>query len=246
MIRRLLAATLLNAVLCLTNSSVGWGLQLSEMRDSVRRRVRDTTTDTSRQQFSDTQVNAALNEAQRNFINQTWVLSNTTSFPLINPQREYYMPSDFIVPLRVVISSVSLKETTLHELDGEGVNWTTSVSTPNAYYMERTFGSNVVMGFYPLPRSTTTFNVVKVYYAQQGTEMSSDSDEPFRSRIDLQQYSDCLVDYASGILWLTQGIPELAKPYFELYTARIDRVTKNLGSMPNYNPSLSGNRGPRQ
>lgn len=249
---------LLWAGLVLVLSSVGWGQSLSQLNASVRLRIRDTTLDATNQQFTDAQITQVLNEAQRNVINATWVLTNTTSFQLLSGQREYVMPSDFISPLRVIISSVPIVETTLQSLDasgntetnptyyGGGTQWETTTSTPTAYYMERDFNSNVIMGFYALPSTTSAPGQVKVYYAQQVTNLVNPTDLPFNGRTDLLQYADLLVDYAAATLWQAQAVMDYANSYWALYTARLKLMNDDVGKMPNYNPSFSGFRGPRQ
>lgn len=239
---------LLAVALHLGFSSLGWALQLSEIRSAARLRLRDTTTDATYQRFTDSDLNAIINEGQRDFVNRTTLLTNTTTFGLVNDTAKYVMPVDFMVPVRVTVVNKMLTETSYNELDQDQLDWTIRNSTPTSYFMHNvsTGVKQIQMGFYPMPSTTTATSAVDVFYLQQVTALNSDTDVPFNDKRFAYIYHDVLVDYATAICWLIQGRADYAKAYLDLYGAAIETARKNLGLMPNYNPALRGDRGSRQ
>lgn len=234
------------AGLILVLSSTGWGLQLSEIRSSVRLRIRDATTDTNNQRFSNSQLNDIINEGQRDVINKTWLLTATTFFGLTLGITEYNMPDDFLAPIRVTVSSRTIAETSYNGLDQDSTDWTVRTATPTSYYLNHNRTQDqVYMGFVPKP-STTSVNSVFIFYAREAPTMTSDTNEPFDGKEVYNQHHETLVDYTTGICWLIQGRHDLAKLYMELYTNRTEFLRRNAALMPNFNPALRGDRGPRQ
>lgn len=237
------------AALILVLSSTGWGLQLSELRSMVRLRTRDTTVDVTRQQFSDNTLNNVLNEAQRDLVNRTWILTATTTISLASNVRTYALPNDFIAVQRVTLNNVPITEVTLQGLDQNQTNWTTvsnSTGTSSVqYYVEHALGGNVLLGLYPLI-STVSANALLVYYTMQAPEMTSDASIPFNGRPEFYSYHDVLIDYATFIIWASQGDLSMAKPYLELYLSKALTMQQNIGKMPNFNPALRGDRGPNR
>ena len=224
-------------------SSPGLGLQLSELRDLTRLKLRDTTSDSNFQKFTDARILTLLNEAQRQIVNQTWLLSGTTTFGLVSGTAEYPMPDDFLAPLRVTISNKALEETTYQGLDADRTDWTTRSSTPTAYYITGYSNSLLPtqMGFVAKP-STNSVNSVTVFYAKRAADLVSDTDVPFGGKKIFLSYHDLLTDCAAGMGWLIQGRADLAGGYFTICGSRSEQLKRNNGMMPNYNPSLRGER----
>jgi hypothetical protein len=234
------------ALLLVSLPSLVVGLQLSNIKSSVRLRIRDTTSDTAKQQYSDSSLVAVINEGQRHIVNTTWLLSATTTFGLVSGVREYPLPSDLLVINRVTLSNKPLTEVTMQGLDADYSNWSVASSTPTMYYINRAVSTTSInIGFYALP-STRSVNSCVVYYTQTAPDLVNDTDVPFKGRLEFYQYHDLLIEYTAGMLWLMQGMPEFAKSYLELYYQKLDNMKKNFGNMPNFNPSMRGDRGPKQ
>ncbi len=235
----------LAAVAFITLSSVVEALPLSSLRSAVRSRLRDTAADVSYQRYSDATLDGFINEGQRDFVSKTLLMSGTTIFGLIQGEIEYDLPADYLSSIRVTISSRTLTQVSISGLDQEGMNWTIATSTPTKYYVTpHSNPTNYRIGFNPKP-STTSVNSVQMFYYQQATDLSADSDVPFAGRFQYVPYHPALIDYAAAIGWLVQGRMDLAKPFFDLYVGQVEIAKRNLGFMPDFNPSFTGNRPPR-
>ncbi len=230
-------------VLLLTHSSVGTGLQLSELRDGVRLRVRDTNTDTTHQQFTDADINEVINEGHRVVVGSLWPLRQTYTFSLTKSVRYYVLPTDLIVVTRVNLANKPLPEVTKQGLDADYDNWSVASATPTVYFIDKASSTGQsLIGFYPIP-STTSTNSCFVEYAQIPYELTADTSVPYNGRTELYPYHDLLMDYAAGNLWMMQGIPDLGKPFLEMYGMKVANFKSNLSQMPNFNPSIRGDRG---
>jgi hypothetical protein len=237
--------TLAAALALLAPSSPGWGLQLSDLITECRAELRDTTTDTNFQRFTNAQLTGFLNDAQNQIDNTVGLLSVSYGFDLVAGQREYALPLDYKAAWRVTLSGQRLPATSYNALD-QISNWTVARSTPTAYYIN-TYSSStasLIMGFYPTPRLSTTGGSVQIFYAQIPTQMVNLTDLPFNGRSNFAPYHYALSHYCAFRGWLVQNRPDLAKGYADVFASDVKMMKESISEEPDYNPSVQGYRGP--
>jgi hypothetical protein len=231
------------------------GETLSQLETQTRVLLRDTSADTSFQRFTTAEIDAFLNEAQRQMQNDSWLYQGNLSMNLISGQQEYALPSDFISIIRVTISSAAITQVSEQGLDGGGgntgyggtnVNWTVATSTPTEFYLDEYVSSAPVnIGFYPVPNVTSVGSVF-IQYVRQVPNLVNETDVPFANNAELLPYHDALADFAAAKCWYILGRIDMYTPLMAMYTARAAAARANLNKMPDFVPGMSGNRGPRQ
>ena len=253
----MLRRTLLIA-LCLTLAAVpsrpAWGLTLSQLETATRVLLRDTAADTNFQRFSTAEIDAYLNEAQRQMQNDSWLYQGTFTMDLTSGTIEYPLPTDYISTVRVTISSQALTQVSFQGLDGQdaspgsvGMNWTVSLSTPTEYFIDSfVSGGPSKIGFFMNPKYTTSGGPVFVQYVRQVPTLVAGSDVPFNGNSELLPYHDALADFAAARCWMILGRGDMAGQMMGLYTSRAGQARANLNKQPNWQPGMSGDRGTRQ
>ena len=215
-------------------------LTLSELRTEIRVRVKDVGTAGTRQTYSDTQLNAMINEAHRDIVNITWVIKKNTEIELVSGTTYYSLPTDIIAIQRVTRAKKVLKETTLEQRDAETTGWETAGGAPSAYFQDPSEPD--MIGFYPWPNTSASTGTIKVHYFAQANLLSVDGDEPYNAEDRYQSYSDLIIYYVAYRVFLIQGQFDKANLYKQEYETRIIVMRERVGSKPNYNPGLSGNQ----
>lgn len=216
-----------------------YALNLSDIRDEVRLRVKDDGVST---RFTDIQIDSLSNEGQRDIVNATWVIKKSTSISLVSGTTFYSLPTDLIAISRVTWRNRNIYEATLTKLDSDFNNsaWLDTGGPPRNYYQDMTQPDMV--GFYPWPNSSSSTGTVVINYFSQGTNMSSDSDVPFNAEERYKPYHDLIVFYDCYRLHLLEGEVDRATLYRQEYESRIVLMRDRVGSIPNFLPSFSGTR----
>jgi len=214
---------------------------LDDLRSQVRIVLRDTST--LRPRFTDAQLTTFLNQAQEQVNVAGWGNVKSTSTALAVGTTYYTLPSDFIVATRVTKDRKNLKEITLIERDAATNNsdWEGTGGTPTAYFIDPAQPESI--GVYPWPNSTSALGTLKVYYVAQPTAMAITTDEPFNGVNKLQEYTSLLVYHVAYRLLLTEGETAKSEYYRKEYEYGVMNMRERVGSKPNYNPGVSGDRG---
>jgi hypothetical protein len=204
-------------------------LTLSEVRTEIRRNVRDTASSSSLRRYSDTRLNALINEAQRSVVNETWPLSEVNTQSVILGTTYYPLASDAIKTWRVTLDSVALPELAFHQLDADnaGSSWLSSTGTPTGFFYDRS--TSTVIGLAPLPSGTGS---LKVYTYNRADDLSDDADVPYDGDVRLYPYHDLLVYHVSFRLLLEQNRITEADHYRALYDAGVELMNTNVGHKP--------------
>lgn len=220
-------------------SSPTYALSAASLITRARLMLRDTSTDTTRQKFSDAQLLAWLNDGQREANSFSWVLRGNTSISLAGGATEYVLPSDFMATWRVEFSNQKLDQTSWNELDADRPGWRTTTGKPSKYWLR--FSSVTLMGFYPAPVSSST-GTVTVDYIQEPTDITDTADSPWNNWEVLSPYHASLAYYMAfrgfGVL---QDAP-MAQQYFQEWQLYIEGMRTGLLKMPDYNPGMRGRR----
>lgn len=179
-------------------------MQLSDMRTRAQQRLNEL----SGTYYPTSQIDAALNEAQRVFVLLTLCLEKTPTFPLTAGTTFYSMRStypDWILPLRVTSTAgAKIWPSELEDLDSLDDGWQASPGAPSRY---------VSLGFdffavYPQPAAPGTS--VNITYACAPTPMVGDEDTPQIQEV----YHPALVDYGIYRCRAGEGAQEFAKTMF--------------------------------
>jgi hypothetical protein len=228
--RKLALAFLIGLLPCLAGA-----LTLSEIRTEARTMALDTGT--TRRRFSDTRLNAFINEAQRQTVTESRPILRSTQIELVVGTTFYSLPSDFLQVNRVTLDYDTLYELT-PEANDKTSRWETTASEPTHYFIN--FSSRTKIGFYPWPDSVSSTGTVRVEYFAQTTDMSADSDQPYNAITELIPYHYGLAYFAAARMSAVDGKVGLATLYFAEFRATIDRMKSEAKSRPSYRPGAIG------
>jgi hypothetical protein len=219
-------------------------LTLSEIRTQIRVHVKDVGVAGTRQTFTDAQLNALINEAQRDVINATWAIQDQTTISLVAGTTYYALPNDLIEISRVTFNNKNLKETTFAAEDAEASNaaWETTGGLPSKYFQDSTQPGYI--GFKPYPNTSANTGTIKLFYIAFPSDIANDSDVPFNGVPRLYAFHDLLILYTCYKIFLIQGNQTKFQMYATQYESRIALMAGKYGSKPNYTPGFSGTRGP--
>lgn len=214
-------------------------LNLGEIRTEVRRRTADIPD--PKVFFTNSELNAIINEGHRLVCNGTWVIHRSTSISLVSGTTYYSLPTDILEITRVTREYSLLKETTLDARDAESEDWEETGGTPAYYFQDRARPDQI--GFHPFPNSSSSTGTVRINYIAQAGTLSSDSDVPFNDSDRYVAYHDVLVYYGCYVVFLKANDPR-ATQYLQLFESTFNLIRDTVGSKPNFNPGFSGKRTP--
>lgn len=124
-----------------------------EIRDEIRRIIKDTDTVTTRQRWTDTILNNRINASQGKIAAITLCLTKrvATDVSIVSGTAEYDLDSKFLSEIVVQMLDANsqwtcLTKATEEELNAYNVNWRSLTGTPTSYYIAR--GK---IGLYPCP-----------------------------------------------------------------------------------------------
>lgn len=228
--------------------SLGHALTLAQLKTEMRRNLRDTSSDTSDQRYSDALLTDFANEAQRDIVNTTWLSYKTTSYVLTANTTYYSLPDDIIVPVQAIFknsggSTIELNEVSLKSLYDNNVGWEKITGNPNQYVVTQATSStanstsSLKISYFPIPNNTST-GTVTLWYYNQVDDLVSDSDVPFNGKRNLYPYHMAIVYHTAMRLKIIEGRLDEAQLFSSLYLNSLKTISEKLGSMPNYNPSV--------
>lgn len=228
-------------------------MSLSDMRTQIRRNVRDTSSDTTLQTFSNAYLLSYINQAQRDINSYVWAVKATTSTTLSANTTYYDMPDAFLAAEQVVWTKTTtgitseLEEISERSLRQRNPDYERQTAGPPVEYFIRypkDGSDNLELGVYPAPNSTST-GTLKVDYVAEPADLSGDTDVPFDGYEHLTPYHNSIVHLVTSRLLLIKGKTVEAQAYNALFQSDLDAMASRLGMKPNYNPSMIGG-GPGQ
>jgi hypothetical protein len=231
---------ILASILCISITGITHALNLGEIRTEVRLHIKDSNT--SRQNYTDAQLNSMINQAHRDVCNISWVIKKSDDFELSVNTTHYALPTDLIQITRVTFRDEALTEKSIAGLDGEfeESDWETSSGYPEDYYQNPVLPGYI--SFYPWPATSSSTGTVKVQYIAKANTLSSDSDTPFNGDDRFQDYSDILIWYPVYEIYAIEGRTDKAQYYLNAYESRLTFMMDKLGQRPNFMPSFGGQR----
>lgn len=210
-------------------------ITLSTARSDCRVLIQDTGS--TRNRFSDAQLLRFLNEGQKDMVQYAKPIRKSTQFELVSGTTYYSAPTDFLVPIRVTRSYQLLSEQSVQALDKQ-ISWQTVGGLPISYFVNHS--SRSLIGFYPFPNSTSSTGTIRMEYAAQATDLSSDSDQPFNSIVELQPYGYALAFYCAYRASLIDDLQTKAQAYYAEFRRGSDMLASDAFSRPNYRPGAVG------
>lgn len=225
-------------------ATFSFALSGADIITRARLSLRDTSSDVTRQRFSDAQLLNWINDGQREANSTNFILQSSATITLVAGTTEYALPSDYLTTWRVTINNLKLNETSFNEQDANSTGWQKiGVGTPINYYIY--LAPNPTIGFIPCPSSSfisTSGSSIKVWYIQQTVDLTTTSQIPFNGWLQLYPYHSALAYYlAYRGLW-TVGDTEQAQQYFAEWQAALGAMKMGIGKMPDFNPGFGGRR----
>lgn len=216
-----------------------YALTASEIISQARILLNDSSSDTGRQRFSDTQLLQFLNDGQREANVFSWVLRSSYTLTLTGGTTEYALPTDFLTTWRATLNGSKLDQTSFNQLDAESTGWQVARALrPTKYYVY--LASTSVIGFFPAP--TTSTGTVAVYYIQQPLEITSLSSSPWNGWLILSPYHSGLIYYVAYRGYMTLLNDKVAMTYFNEWTLYVNSLKEATLKMPDFNPGMAGRR----
>lgn len=236
------------ALLALAVAVPAAAMTRSELRDEVRRGIRDTATDTDLRRYSDTTLNAYLEEAQRALVNDTWCLEGYTSGSLSANTTYYTSVSTAAIAIKLVRFTAHttnnvrlLKERSKKSVYEQNPDWAKTAGAPNEYFAtySESGATNIVLGMVPPPATAST-GTIHVTWVAQADPFGSDASEALNGMTKLKPYHWALVYHVIEKIDRIDGFSAEADKYAALYTSAVEVMKARFGDMPNYNPGAVG------
>lgn len=226
--------------LMLSTAFPSHGMTVADILTRVRVNVKDQSTTSNRQQFTDATLINYLNDGQREANILAWLLQDKATLTLVSGTREYALPGDFLTSDRVIHNNIKLEQTSLSQLDANNTGWLSATgATPQKYYLYRTTFTQI--GFYPKP-STPTVTAVFVYYIKQPIELTATTDTPWNGWSSLVPYHSSLTYYVTYRAYRALEENELANFYYQEWVNSIEQMRRGVSSTPDFNPGFVGQR----
>ncbi len=194
----------------------------------------------TRNRFTDAQLLRFLNEGQKDLVQYAKPIRKAYSFELVSGTTYYSAPSDFLTVIRLTRSYQVLQEQSIQALDKQQ-QWQTVGGLPINYFVNHS--SRTLIGFYPFPNTTNSTGTIRVEYSAQATDMSSDSDQPFNSIVELSPYGYYISLWCAYRASLVDQQIANAQAYYAEYKRGSDLLAADAFSRPNYRPGAVGGSG---
>jgi len=206
----------------------------SEMVTSCRVFSRDSGT--TRQRFTDTQLESFLNEAQGDLAQALRPIRKSHEFELVAGTTYYDLPDDYTHAYRVTRDRQVLKEESMKSLDKK-TEWQSVGGLPSHYFVS--FASRTKVGFYPFPDTVNSTGTIRLEYVAQVDEMTSDSSEPFNGIDEFQAYDDILVHFCAYMVAVIDGQTDVAGVHLSLYQQGFKAMQDEINQRPSYAPGIT-------
>lgn len=210
-------------------------LTLSEIRTEARRWADDSLT--TRQRFSDSQINSWINEGQKLIDMRTLCMYDSYSFDLVTGTTYYDLPSNFLMVKRVRVTDIDIHEASPAMLDNKkGIDWEEQEGVPQYYFIN--FASRTKIGFMPFPDSSESTGTVTVDYIAFSDQLSNDADIPFNGIAEFSAYQYALPLYAAYKMAVIDERTDLAGILYGQFDAIVNLMSGLCIGRPNYKPAL--------
>jgi hypothetical protein len=152
-------------------------MTMDQLITAVRRNTRDTSSTTTLQRHSDSEILDLLNEGQREFGAETFAIERSTAIATQAGIAVYSLPSNFLAAAQVYhlisTTTVDLELVTRNSLYEEDPNWATTSGPPKKYWIRHDVTDALVtrIGITPVPSASST-GTFTVHYYSRPTDMT--------------------------------------------------------------------------
>lgn len=201
-----------------------------EIRDEIRRLVKDTDTTTSRQRWSDTVLNTRIDQSHDRISAITRCIIDDYDLDLVSGTQEYTLPSYFLQEEQVLYldgsgNYVAIGKRSENEMNMESAYWrATEGSDLELYYIR-----SATIGFYPKPNFSRTGGV-KIWLAKRPTAFSADADIPFDSLSTLYPFHDTICFEVAYKCKMDEGKYDEAAALNALLTVKVREMQFQVSS----------------
>lgn len=226
-------------------------LNVSEMRNIIRKNMRDTSATNPR--YSNATILDLMNEGQAEVNNQT-MLSNTVTTYVLSPMTSYYvLPSDFMMSNETYFKkqsgeTIKLKEVNQNELYQSKPDWDRVKGEPVQFWVSDSTYSTTVstaprrVSYIPVPNNLST-GTITMWYFSQLNNLNNDSDIPFNGQYELLPYHYTLIYYVTMRLKIIDGIIDESNAYNQLYNNSLLRLNNFIQNVkPQYIPPVQSTK----
>ena len=185
-------------------------LDMGDVVSEIRRLIRDPSTDTDEQHWTDTEIHRRIEIAQDYIIRKTACLEAEATITTLQDTGEYRVASDCLEVRRVEFTidvdsnSYSLIYMPKRKLDMMDIDWRQDSGKPK-YWYDVKFSTGMI-GIYPRISSTYANDTLTYNYIQKSsTETYTGyiaSTRIFKDRVELQPYYQLIVYYVSRLFLL--------------------------------------------
>ena len=190
------------------------GSLVSTIISSARQRLNETGTAF----FTDEQLTAFCNEAQKYFARETKCLEATdTSKTSVSGTQSYALPSDFYALKRLLYDGKIVFETSFNDIDETEIDETDYTGTPESFYIW-----NNKIYFIPVP--DTTGDIISVYYYKMPANISATTDMLEINTL----YDDTIIAYIVYLALIKDDELDKADYHMQECNAKIALIKRHL------------------
>lgn len=225
---------------------LAWPCQVQALTYSesiTRARVMSKDVASTRQRFTDAQIQVWLQESSNHVSMFTHCLDATTTFMLVPNTTYYAVPNDFMGVKRITLDALSLPEMSMSGLDGRSQGWELASGRPTYYFVNfsRMNSTNTALGFAPWPFQSNDTGTIKMEYVATGDMTSSTTSYTGtwpQSYMYLTEFGQ--IYYAASKMADIDGRFDDSKQFYGEFAWAMGQLDKFCRFRPNYTPSASG------
>lgn len=180
----------------------------SQTRSGLTTLVSLLIDDPANQQFSTTQVQDKIQEAQERFILDTRALTDNVTDTSVAGTQEYALQSDVLDIKRIAHNGIQLIRQSKFDIDlMRQANWSSDTGTPKWYYVDLD-PNNKKYGVYPIPQAGDAGANLAVEYIKIPPTLSADGSVPLDGHTLLAPYCNALAYWAAKELLIINPTQE--------------------------------------
>jgi hypothetical protein len=152
------------------------------------------------QEFTETNVQDAIQVAQERFVKDTKCLKDVQTTTIVAGTYEYDLPTDILDVTRVSHNGLKLERVSEYDLDvWKDTNWAADTGTPRKYYIDLD-PDNLVIRVYPIPVAADVSYSLIIEYIKIPPELTLTTSVPFNGNTLLSPYTMSIVYAAASDL----------------------------------------------
>jgi hypothetical protein len=183
--------------------------------------------DPANSQFSTTQVQDKIQEAQERFVLDTRVLTDNATDSIVDGTSEYNLPSDVLDIKRLAVNGIELDRVSRFQIDLEKAgNWSADAGTPQKFYVDLD-PNNKKLRLYPIPQAGDVgTNNIAIEYIKLPPTLSADASVPLDGHTLLIAYQNALAYWAAKeLLTINPSQENIAR--FSAYQKKYDDLVSH-------------------